>query len=122
MEEPRVLGNNILWLYYEDMSKDCLKEIAKIVEFLNLGDLIDSQDLENIAKNSSFETMKTMAKEGKETFPVEFFRKGVCDDWKNCFNEEYAGLFDTITNTKFAGINIPYCTKVQGGNSSFTKQ
>merc|ERR1712244_148413 len=47
--------DNILWIYYEDLKKDPMEQIQRIIKFLNFENIINQNDeLQTIIKNSSF--------------------------------------------------------------------
>lgn len=90
---------NVLFLKYEDMKKDVVKQIDIIANFL--GYQLSQGDMEKIAKASTFKAMrenrvgtiesyKTVAlREGKS-----FYRKGVVGDWQNYFSDEQLEEFN----------------------------
>ncbi|OQR78186.1 sulfotransferase family cytosolic 1B member 1-like [Tropilaelaps mercedesae] len=106
---------NVLFLTYEDMKRDPIKEILKIVSFLDLPypQLRDpfSQKFQRVLKESGIDAMKNYVQENYKTalggskeadwksrsdYPCDrappppdcFVRKGIVGDWKNVFSTE----------------------------------
>ncbi len=83
---------NILFLKFEDMKKDPLKEVTKMAQFL--GKHLEEEVLRNIVDHSCFDAMKANPSTNGVNNPFndnnicQFMRKGEVGDWKNYFTEE----------------------------------
>ncbi|XP_037777972.1 sulfotransferase 1C4-like [Penaeus monodon] len=118
---PRRDHPNMHFVFYEDMKADPMAELRKLNHFLGT-DLTEDQ-LEKIARYTSFEAMKKHEKgalEGKNmaTFVNEevvkkdggFYRKGEAGGWKDRLTDMQAAKIDAWTkkNTLDLGINFKY--------------
>eukprot|EP01084_Bolivina_argentea_P204818 349833_1 len=104
-------NNNVLWIYYEDLKRDPLQQILSIIKFFNFNNIINtSEEIKTIIKNSSFNEMKSMVENGKDNYPINFFRKGIVGDHKNYskLTPQQIDTLDMITNCKFNSMNIKY--------------
>ena len=100
---------NILWIYYEDLKQDPISQIIRIIKFLNFENMIFSmEEIKTIIKNSSFNKMKDMIKNGKDNYPLNFFRKGIIGDYKNTLNSKQIDILNMITNAKFHKTDLKY--------------
>ena len=105
---------NVLFLKYEDMKKDLLSAVTKIVEFIGFN--LDKEVIREIASKATFESMKddslvnySWSKLYRQDGPP-FIRKGEIGDWKNHFNEEQSKRIDDIYLTRFkpAGLELDF--------------
>ena len=109
-------NKNILWVYYEDLKENPLKEIEKISKFIGkydgLGDNQQerSQKIRQIADKSSFKNMKQMTEDGKVNIGVgsKFFRKGKMNDWRNWMTQSQSDLVDNMIRAKFYETDFKY--------------
>ncbi|XP_006896883.1 PREDICTED: estrogen sulfotransferase [Elephantulus edwardii] len=94
-ESPRVL-----FLFYEDLSKDIRKEVIKLINFLGKK---PSEDLvDKIVNHTSFQEMKKNPSTNYTLLPQNqmnqeissFMRKGCVGDWKNHFTVALNECFD----------------------------
>ena len=105
----RKKDRRILWIYYEDLKKDTFVQIERIVKFLGFDGLIDCEnEIKEIVKESSFETMKKMVEDGKDNYVNGFFRKGIVGDHKNELSKKQIETIEVITKCKFHSSNIKY--------------
>ena len=83
--------NNILFLTYEELSKNLEKEITKISLFL--GKKIDHKVLKDIAYKCTFSHMKN---DGQSSMAHcrNFWRKGICNDHVNFFSKHQIQIFN----------------------------
>ena len=90
---------NLLLLKYEDLLKNPLKELEKIINFLKkfIDFEISDQKKENIIKTTSFEALKKIEEKGDftenvfvkgSTNKVKFFNKGPTNNWQNSLPKE----------------------------------
>ncbi|XP_069997628.1 sulfotransferase 1A3 [Penaeus vannamei] len=92
---------NVLFLFYEDMKEDFLRELGRLNSFLGTG-LTESQ-LQTVARHASFSGMKsrgatnpTAALQEAGSFKkgeAEFIRKGTTGDWTNFFTPDLEEKF-----------------------------
>lgn len=99
---------NILFLTYEDRTKNPGNAVEKIAKFI--GKEISPETRDRIVQQTSFGAMKSsehtnytwvkgMKKNG-------YFRKGKVGQWKNYFTEEQDELFDNVFNDKLTGTGL----------------
>nr|XP_026691622.1 bile salt sulfotransferase-like [Ciona intestinalis] len=100
---PHRNDENVLFVVFEDLKKDPLKEIRRIAKFLDVK--ISEDDLLNVTESSSFASMK---KEYHWTEKVKFFRKGEVGDWKNHFTVAQSEKVDALVKQKLAGTDIKF--------------
>ena len=99
----------ILWIYYEDLKKDTIRQIGRIVKFLGFENLINTEDeMRTIVKNSSFDAMKSMIENGEDNYVQGFFRKGIVGDHKNVLTKKQIDILQMITNCKLHMSKIKY--------------
>lgn len=111
---------NLHFVFYEDLKEDIMGELRKLNDFLGT-ELTDNQ-LNNVAKHSSFSEMKArdaMGLDKDETLCDQkviskeggFFRKGETGSWKAKLTPELEDKVDKwITrNLNDFGINFKYC-------------
>ena len=91
---------NVLFVKYEDMKKDLLSAVTKIVRFTGFN--LDEGIIKEIAFKTTFENMKddplanySWSKLYRQN-RTPFMRKGEVGDWKTCFNEEQSKKIDAI--------------------------
>ncbi|XP_068199578.1 cytosolic sulfotransferase 1-like [Antennarius striatus] len=89
--------SNLHYMFYEDMTEDCAKELDKLCSFLGLSpsleekkQIINEVQFDNM-KNNNMTNYSTNPRMNFKTSP--FMRKGKVGDWKNHFtvaqNEEF---------------------------------
>ncbi|XP_037795593.1 sulfotransferase 1 family member D1-like [Penaeus monodon] len=93
---------NVLFLFYEDMKEDFLRELGRLNSFLETG-LTESQLLA-VAHHASFSGMKsrgatnpTAALQEAGNFKkgeADFIRKGITGDWTNFFTPDLEEKFE----------------------------
>ncbi|XP_041432895.1 sulfotransferase 1C4 isoform X2 [Xenopus laevis] len=92
--------HQILFIFYEDMIKDPMHEIRKVMKFL--GKDLSDEVLENIKYRTSFQAMKENPMSNYTTLPKAIFdqtispfmRKGTVGDWKTHFSVAQNIIFD----------------------------
>lgn len=98
--KPWVMYNNgfkhpkYLLVHYEDLKKNCLKQMIKISDFLGLKVRINQ--LNKIVERNSFRR-KAGRKPGKGVNSA-FLRKGVVGDWKNWINDKSKKIIDDLVD------------------------
>ncbi|XP_078508486.1 sulfotransferase 1 family member D1-like [Lissotriton helveticus] len=108
----------VLYLFYEDIMEDPMREIRKISEFLekDLGDEV----LEKIVYHTSFKEMEQNFMSIYGTIPIvvmdhnvsPFMRKGIVWDWKNHFTVTQNEKFDEDYEKNMAGPSLPFRTEL----------
>ncbi|XP_059179984.1 sulfotransferase 2B1-like [Centropristis striata] len=97
---------HIMYIFYEEMSKDLKGSVARIAQFLQKS--LDAEVIEKIADRCLFKNMKQNKMSNYSTIPVsiidqtksEFLRKGIVGDWKNQLTVEEAEYFDAVYKDK----------------------
>lgn len=111
-------GQNILYLFYEDLKENPKREIRKMLHFL---DIDMSEDIiEKIVYHTSFEEMKNNDMVNYKTLPNEildqttttFMRKGLAGDWKNYFTVAQNEKFDEHYRRHMSGTNLCFRTEI----------
>ena len=105
---------NILFLKFEEMKKDLVSAVTKIVQFIGLD--LDQETIGNIVSKTTFEAMKDnpLANHSWNKIYVEnrtpFMRKGIVGDWKTWFSEEQSKRIDAIylSRCKPAGLELDF--------------
>ncbi|XP_069944425.1 sulfotransferase 1A1 [Cherax quadricarinatus] len=86
---------NMYFVFYEEMKSDIMTQLRRLNDFLGLN--LTQKQLDNVAHQSSFNSMKERGEPIKdmEAFIPDkhkkfggYFRKGIVGDWKNHFTPE----------------------------------
>ncbi|XP_053112700.1 sulfotransferase 1C2-like [Hemicordylus capensis] len=106
--EEYTSGKNVLFLFYEDMTKDLSKAVKKVSTFLGVN--ASENAIHDICKKSSFSEMKSNTeKENNDPNHTVcaltssrklIFRKGTVGDWKNYFTPRQSRMFEETFNKK----------------------
>ncbi|XP_060186691.1 flavonol sulfotransferase-like [Lycium barbarum] len=108
LEKPE----SVLFLKYEELTKDTLFYVRKMAEFMGKPFSRDEEEQgvpEKIVKLCSFENLSNLEvnKSGKhDTFEIDnknYFRKGKPGDWKNHLTSNMIDIMDNITKEKLSG-------------------
>lgn len=87
--------------------------IQLICDFI--GHPLSQEKIDLIARQCSFESMKTNTMVNREALPVadlfdmrqsKFMRKGIIGDWRNHFSEEESQQFDALYRERLQGIGL----------------
>ena len=95
---------------YEDMKRDLLSEVNKIVKFIGFN--LDSETVSDITSKTTFEAMKDdpLANYSWSKFRQQnqtpFIRKGEVGDWKNYFSEEQSKRVDAIYEARCKPVGL----------------
>ncbi|XP_002123028.2 sulfotransferase 1C2-like [Ciona intestinalis] len=98
--EKGLKEKNVHFMLYEDMKNDTKSEIEKLADFLGpkWSDSIKREGvLENVIKNSSFNSMKSNHLKYCITIApkdLKFMRKGAAGDWRNTLSDEQSREID----------------------------
>ena len=96
---------NILWLYYDEVIDNPLENIKKVANFIYDGNgdneertlNISNDGYNNIVKRISIESVRNDVRFNPGSFElggVNFFRKGINNDWKEYFNDKQSERID----------------------------
>nr|XP_009859659.3 uncharacterized protein LOC104266029 [Ciona intestinalis] len=96
--------SNVLFVFYEDLIQYQEKEIKRIADFLGVA--VSDQDVSNIAKETSFESLKEKSNASEKL--MNFFRKGKVGDWKNYFTVAQSEKMDALVKEKLADTDIKF--------------
>ena len=96
------------------MKKDLPGAVRTISQFMGYD--LDQSQIESIADQSTFESMKAdplanpdlFFKYGLKDNATPFLRKGVTGDWKNHFSKEQSERFDAEYAKRMAGCGLDY--------------
>lgn len=102
-------------MYYEDLKQDCLGEMKKVCEFLELD--FDPDMLENIVGKCQIDTLRAektnnLTPELKDMIQqamksnFSMYRKGQIGDWKNWFTVAQNELFEQWWESETKGISV----------------
>ncbi|KAM4687245.1 LOW QUALITY PROTEIN: sulfotransferase 1C2A-like, partial [Rhinophrynus dorsalis] len=105
---------DILYLFYEDLLRDSMSEIKKIMKFL--GKDLPEDVLEKINQHTSFQAMKDNPMTNYSTIPNDlmdqavspFMRKGICGDWKNHFTVSQNERFDEYYQREMSDTDLSF--------------
>lgn len=109
---PRREAANVLFLTYEDLRAEPAAGVRRIGEFLGgtAATLAgDTQRLERVVRESSFDRMRTGQDRWSSRRPADmpaFVRKGAVGDWWGTFSEEQAQRLAAKLETRAAGTGI----------------
>nr|ACO12675.1 Estrogen sulfotransferase, isoform 3 [Lepeophtheirus salmonis] len=110
--------DNVLLLCYEDMRKDLIKEMKKVLDFMKWDELSEEK-LQKLNEHLSFNQFQKkfeidLESDNRNPNKVDkkglFIRKGIVGDWKNYFSGELSDRFDEKTRNFFEseGLQIQY--------------
>ncbi|XP_007667397.1 sulfotransferase 1E1 [Ornithorhynchus anatinus] len=110
---------NLLYLFYEDLQEDPMREVLKVSQFL--GKSLSQEQLERILKHTSFKVMKKNPSTNYSTLPENsmnhdvspFMRKGISGDWKNHFTVALNERFNEHYRQKMEGSLLKFRTDFQ---------
>lgn len=101
----RAHPDQILWVQYEDMKADPVKEATRASKFLCGGDDPDPLWLQRVVELSSFGDMKDQARrQGGDNH----LRKGVVGDWEAHFTEDMVREFMQKYQQELRGTGLQY--------------
>ena len=83
---------NVLFITYEEMSKNIESVISQIAAFMNKS--VSDDEISGIAEKCTFKSMKN-DKKSSMAYCKNFWRKGKCGDHVNFFTEEQIKIFDS---------------------------
>ncbi|EEC78206.1 hypothetical protein OsI_17829 [Oryza sativa Indica Group] len=115
----KIQSDRVLFLKYEDVLRDPIKNVEKIAEFIGQP-FSDAEKeagiIESIVKLCSLENLKALATNStgnyqrlmKEVPSESFFRKGVVGDWANYVTPDMAERMDKFLAEKFHGSGFSF--------------
>ncbi|XP_053567756.1 sulfotransferase 6B1-like [Bombina bombina] len=89
---------------YEEMKQDLKAAVKKMAGFLGIS--LNEEQVQQIADDGTFKSMKEKAKESYGDFVPVFFRKGEVGDWKNYFTEAQNQEIDAKFEEYLAGTKL----------------
>ncbi|TRZ02473.1 hypothetical protein DNTS_030297 [Danionella cerebrum] len=103
----------ILYIFFEDMKEDPIREVTRIAEFLECQ--LSKNTIDHIVQQTTFSTMRENPMANYSTIPEthfdrtasDFMRKGEVGDWKNHLTAEQDFAFDEHYSREMAGCSIP---------------
>lgn len=107
------MHNDILVVYYEDLKKDCIGQLRRITDYLNIPS-VNEEQLRAVNNRCSHANLKAEAEQQITPFYLvdkdgysTIYRKGVVGDWKNHFTVADNEIFDqviakSLTNCSFS--------------------
>ncbi|XP_062996449.1 sulfotransferase 2B1-like isoform X2 [Elgaria multicarinata webbii] len=106
--------SNVFFNSYEEMQQDLRGSVEKICHFL--GKELNSQQIDSVVENASFQKMKDNPKSNYTTVSDEHFdhkkgkllRKGIVGDWKNHLTVAQSERFDRVYQEKMRGVNVTF--------------
>ncbi|XP_026533339.1 sulfotransferase 1C2-like [Notechis scutatus] len=108
----------ILYLFYEDMKEDPIREMRKIAQFLGLE--LQEPVLNQILEHTQFETMKGNKMANYSTVSPclmdhtvsPFLKKGIVGDWKEHFTVSQSEHLDGICSQLLEGSGLTFRTEL----------
>lgn len=106
-------NRRILYVFFEDMKEDPLREVTRIAEFLERQ--LSESTIDHIVQMTTFSAMRENPMANYSTIPdtvfdrtaSEFMRKGEVGDWKNHFSAEEDAVFEDQYHKLMADCPIP---------------
>ena len=103
----------MLFLKFEDLKADLKNQVKIIAEFL--GFTLSEEEAEQIAEESSFQSMKAKPEKGLDLYGELFFkkgnshlRKGVIGDWKNYFTDRQLAALEKLYESRLGATDIGF--------------
>uniref|UniRef100_A0A0K2SY20 Sulfotransferase domain-containing protein n=2 Tax=Lepeophtheirus salmonis TaxID=72036 RepID=A0A0K2SY20_LEPSM len=108
--------DNVLLLCYEDMKKDLIKEMKKVLDFMEWDELSEEKlqilkehlSFTKFQKNSAVNLDTDFGYKVKVDKNGQFIRKGIVGDWKNYFSSELSDRFDGKTKSFFESEGLQF--------------
>jgi hypothetical protein len=105
--------DNVLFLTYEDLKKNLVKEVAHIAYFLEYP--LSEVEQQNVATACTFDAMKknkvgSIEKNKNQAMKKDksFYRKGIVGDWKNYFSATQLEDFDQWCHSNLEGTGLEF--------------
>ncbi|XP_061435688.1 sulfotransferase 1 family member D1-like isoform X1 [Lethenteron reissneri] len=104
--------HRILYLFFEDMKEDPMREVSRIARFLERP--LSEQQLREVVKLTSFPVMRDNPMTNYSTLPTDFLnhsvspfmRKGDVGDWRNHFSAAQLEAFEQDYKKKMATTDL----------------
>lgn len=111
---------NILFITYEEMSKDLLSVVRRAAEFLGVS--LSEENAKQLMDHLAFDNMKSLRTkqlnendsltEQEKEKALKFYRQGVVDSWRSVMSPDMAEKFDRWTKEKLAGTDFSIVTMI----------
>ncbi|KAL8220172.1 UNVERIFIED_CONTAM: hypothetical protein K2H54_039977 [Gekko kuhli] len=106
--------DNFFLVTYEELKQDLRRCVEEICRFI--GKELTSQQIDSVVENSSFQKMKDNKMCNYTLLPdiyidhqkEQFFRKGICGDWKNHLTLEQEEHFDRVYWEKMQDMSVAF--------------
>lgn len=97
---------SFLFLCYEDMKTDPIKEIGEIATFIDCG--ATQKDVEDVAKATDFDAMKKEQMKKSNQITSLLMNKGKVGNWRSKFSEELSKKMDEKIKKDLDGVDIEF--------------
>ncbi|GAB6018595.1 hypothetical protein CHUAL_000283 [Chamberlinius hualienensis] len=109
---------NVLFVTYEDVTKDIRSNVIKIADFL--GKNLNEEQVEQVCRHCNFSEMSKNPKanyshwnkEGLINKDEKFLRKGEVGGWRNHFDDEINSRMDQWISEHFKDVEIPFTYEI----------
>ncbi|KAI4905227.1 hypothetical protein NFI96_029427 [Prochilodus magdalenae] len=99
MDDP-----NVMIITFEELKQDLTGGVQRVVDFL--GASLTDEQIQTIARESTFNALKEGAKDSHGQMGNVFFRKGEVGDWRNHFSPAQSEQMDAMFNKHLRGTKL----------------
>lgn len=100
---PEADDDHILFVYFEDLKKDFLGELQKIIDFLKIS--LSEEKKKEISEKTSIESMRK--EYAQKNLPDGLINKGGVGGWRDVFSDEQSKQVDAVFQ-KLAGTGVEF--------------
>ena len=95
------------WIWYENLIENKREEIKRLIKFIGVDDVVNSEDDINMIINNT--TVEKMKEQYKDLGVIKnFVRKGKIGDWKRHFNWQQNQIVNALIQWHFRGTQFKY--------------